>query len=103
MPIAGERGVSFGDGMEGWETHTAPKEEGSTTPFVDCVETGEGGRCVHGAGDHAYDESIRDSRVLEILSPVVKYEVDTGKLLQSLKATSSELSLKQAAPEAVEV
>lgn len=90
-------------GWKGWETHTAPKEEGSTTPFVDCVETGEGGGRVHGAGDHAYDESIRDSRVLEILSPVVKYEVDTGKLLQSLKATSSELSLKQAAPEAVEV
>ena len=58
-----------------------PKQHGSSSPFVNSVQTGESGDRVDEIGDQAYDEGILETRVLEELGAVVEDEIDTRQLL----------------------
>jgi hypothetical protein len=81
----------------------SPEKQWTTTPFVDCVETGESRASIDTAGNHTDDECIGDTRILEILRPVVENEVDARQLLQRLQKTSGQKPLPHTTLEAIQI
>ena len=67
-----------------------PKEDGSSSPFVDSVEAWKGRTYINTVGNQANGKGIIESGVLKELGSVVEDKVDAGKLLQTLKKATSD-------------
>jgi hypothetical protein len=104
------------------DTHSNPTEEKerAAAPGISCIKTGDGGHNVDAGGDESDGKSVGDAGVEEVLSAVVKDEIDswargsvkhrkascgilTSQLLQRLNAHACQLPLQHAAAETIEI
>ena len=70
--------------------HRPPKENRSSPPFIDGVQSWERRAYVDTTGDQVDNEGVLESGILEELGTVIKDKVDTSKLLQTLEKASSD-------------
>ena len=60
------------------------QEQRSTSPFLDQVQTREGGHHVHHVRDERDGKFVFDFRAFEERGAVIEDEIDTAQLLQGL-------------------
>lgn len=83
--LSGREGSGHGDDeLCGTHADSTGKQHRTTTPFIREIEARNGRADVNGRCDHADDEGLADTRILEVLGAVVEDEVDACKLLESL-------------------
>lgn len=85
--------------------HTNGTEEQkiAASPLLNEIQTRESGSNVNAGSNHADDEGVLDTGVLEKGGTIVEDEVHTSELLESLECATGCEALSKAALEAVEV
>lgn len=80
VELAGGQGAADRDDELGHaHANGPPEEERPSAPFVDSIHAGYGRGDVDAGGNHRDDEAAGDTRVLEVLGPVIEDEVDACK------------------------
>jgi hypothetical protein len=91
------------DKLTNSHTDSSKKQELSSAPLLDQVQTREGGGNIDAGSDQTDSESIAYAGTLEERRTIVEDEVDTTQLLESLKTTTGSETLAKIALEAVDV
>jgi hypothetical protein len=82
---------------------SSKKQELSSAPLLDQVQTREGGGNIDTRGNQTDGKSVADAGTLEERCTVVEDEVDTTQLLESLKTATGSETLAEISLEAVDV